>query len=250
MACGKRSRRCCRLRRPGPRVAAGGCPTATWSPASLCAADRSALAVRPRRRAGLWQRRGDLLAVAGRVAADRGCGSGCTSGCWSAATGRVGWTGRRPAWTAPVSGPSVGGTDRRQSTDRGKPGSRFHLIVDGAGLPLAALVSAANTHDSRLLVALVDQVGPVRGRAGRPRQRPERLYADKAYDFGRCRQALRARGISARIARRKVQSARRLGRHPGRSRGPSPGCRSSAASRSATSGWPRPWRGCCSWPAR
>lgn len=85
--------------------------------------------------------------------------------------------------------------------------------MDGAGLPLAALVSAANTHDSRLLVALVDRVGPVRGRVGRPRRRPERLYADKAYDFGRCRQALRARGISARIARRKVQSARRLGRH-------------------------------------
>jgi transposase len=73
-------------------------------------------------------------------------------------------------------------------------------------------VSAANTHDSRLLVALVDRVGPVRGRVGRPRQRPERLYADKAYDFGRCRRALRARGISSRIARRGVQSSRRLGR--------------------------------------
>lgn len=97
-------------------------------------------------------------------------------------------------------------------TDRGKPGSKYHLIVDGAGLPLAALVSAANPHDSRLLVALVDRVGPVRGRIGRPRRRPERLYADKAYDFSRCRRALRARGICARIARRKVQSARRLGR--------------------------------------
>jgi transposase len=85
--------------------------------------------------------------------------------------------------------------------------------VDGAGVPLAALVSAANTHDSRLLVALVDRVGPVRGRVGRPRRRPARLYADKAYDFGRCRRALRKRGISARIARRGVQSSRRLGRH-------------------------------------
>ena len=97
-------------------------------------------------------------------------------------------------------------------TDRGEPGSKFHLIVDGAGLPLAALVSAANTHDSRLLVPLVDRVGPVRGRVGRPRRRPVRLYADKAYDFSRCRQALRARGITARIARRKVQSSQRLGR--------------------------------------
>jgi hypothetical protein len=31
-------------------------------------------------------------------------------------------------------------------TDRGKPGSKYHLIVDGAEMPLAALVSAANTH--------------------------------------------------------------------------------------------------------
>jgi transposase len=77
--------------------------------------------------------------------------------------------------------------------------------VDGAWLPLAALVSPANTHDSRLLVPLVDRVG-------RPRRRPARLYADKAYDFGRCRRALRERGIGARIARRGVQSARRLGR--------------------------------------
>jgi transposase len=97
-------------------------------------------------------------------------------------------------------------------TDRGKPGSKYHLIVDGAGVPLAAVVSAATTHDSRLLVALVDRVGPVRGRVGRPRRRPERLDADKADDVGRCRQALRARGLGARIARRGVPSARRLGR--------------------------------------
>lgn len=105
-------------------------------------------------------------------------------------------------------------------------------------MPLAALVSAANTHDSRLLVALVDRVGPVRGRVGRPRRRPARLSADKAYDFGRCRRVLRKRGISARIARRGVQSSRRLAGTDGRSSGPSPGCWSIAASGSAMSGWP------------
>jgi hypothetical protein len=113
---------------------------------------------------------------------------------------------------------------------------------------LAALVSAANTHDSRLLVALVDRVGPVRGRIGRPRRRPERLYADKAYDFSRCRQALRARGITARIARRKVQSARRLGRQRWKvERTIAWGCWSTAVSKSATSGGPRSWRGWCGW---
>jgi transposase len=132
--------------------------------------------------------------------------AGAPECCWWA--GLVGGQRRQHQRAGQAWGELIGANP----TDRGKPGSKYHLIVDGAGMPLAALVSAANTHDSRLLVALVDRVGPVRGRVGRPRRRPERLYADKAYDFGRCRRALHARGISARIARRGVQSARRLGR--------------------------------------
>jgi transposase len=158
----------------------------------------------------LWQR-GELLA-AGRVAAGRGVGA--------AARSAVGALPRR--WWAGLVGGQPGQHQRAgqawgelvgaNPTDRGEPGSKYHLIVDGAGLPLAALLSAANTHDPRLLVALVDRVGPVRGRVGRPRRRPERVYADKASDFGRCRRALRERGIGARIARRGVQPAGRLGR--------------------------------------
>jgi IS5 family transposase len=52
-----------------------------------------------------------------------------------------------------------------------------------------------------------------RGRPGRPRRRPVKLHADKGYDFPSCRQALRRRGISPRIARRGVESSQRLGRH-------------------------------------
>ena len=46
-----------------------------------------------------------------------------------------------------------------------------------------------------------------------PRKRPAKLHADKAYDYPRCRRALRARGISCRIARRGVESRDKLGRH-------------------------------------
>ena len=52
-----------------------------------------------------------------------------------------------------------------------------------------------------------------RGRPGRPRRRPVKPHADKGYDFPSCRQALRRRGISPRIARRGVESSQRLGRH-------------------------------------
>ena len=78
------------------------------------------------------------------------------------------------------------------------------------------VLSAANTHDSLRVEQVVDAVpaiiGP-RGRPGRPRKRPARLYADKGYDFPRCRQALRRRGITPRIARRGIESSQRLGRH-------------------------------------
>jgi hypothetical protein len=43
----------------------------------------------------------------------------------------------------------------------------------------------------------MDAIEPIRrpaGEPGRPRKRPEKLHADKAYDFPRCRQALRKRG--------------------------------------------------------
>jgi hypothetical protein len=55
-------------------------------------------------------------------------------------------------------------------------GSKYHLLVDRHGVPLAACLSAANTHDSMLLEAVVDAVPPVKGPRGRPRQRPVKLH--------------------------------------------------------------------------
>jgi transposase len=98
-------------------------------------------------------------------------------------------------------------------TDRGKPGTKRHVLVDAGGVPLALLLSAANVHDSRLLEPLLDAVPPIRQCAGRPRKRPAKLHADKGYDYDRCRHACRRRGIVPRIARRGVDSSERLGRH-------------------------------------
>jgi transposase len=99
-------------------------------------------------------------------------------------------------------------------TDRGKPGSKHHLLTDRNGVPLAVVLTAANIHDSKAFEELVDAVGPVKlpGR-GRPRRRLEKLYADKAYDYRRCREVLRRRGIKSRIARRGKDTSERLGRH-------------------------------------
>ncbi len=67
-----------------------------------------------------------------------------------------------------------------------------------------------------MLEELVDAIWPIRGprgRPGRPRKRPKKLHADKGYDFRRCREALRTRGIKIRIGRRTVDSSERLGRY-------------------------------------
>lgn len=98
-------------------------------------------------------------------------------------------------------------------TDRGKLGSKRHVLTDARGLPLAILVSGANRHDSMLFEDLIDAVQPVGGLPGRPRKRPDKVHAYKGYDYEKCRRALRQRGIQSRIARRGVESSERLGRH-------------------------------------
>ena len=95
-------------------------------------------------------------------------------------------------------------------TDRGKSGSKRHVVIDANGIPLAVTLSAANVHDSRMLEATVDAIPAIRQCAGRPRRRPAKLHADKGYDFARCRRALRRRAIIPRIARRGIENSERL----------------------------------------
>jgi transposase len=86
-------------------------------------------------------------------------------------------------------------------------------MSDRGGIPLSVVVSAANRNDHLTFEAVVDAVEPVAGPLGRPRRRPRKLHADKGYDYAVCRKVLRRRGIVARIARRGIESAKRLGRH-------------------------------------
>ena len=96
--------------------------------------------------------------------------------------------------------------------DRAKPGSKLHLAVEGTGLPLSLLVTAANTPDAAMFEALLDELPKVRTPAGGRRSRPDKCHADKAYDHRRCHSYLTRRGIKVRIARRGVESSDRLGR--------------------------------------
>ena len=97
--------------------------------------------------------------------------------------------------------------------DRGKPGSKIHVLSDRSGLPLSLALSAANTNDAFALQPLVRAVPAVRSRRGPRRRKPAKLHADKACDQADLRAWVRGRGIAVRIARKGTETSDRLGRH-------------------------------------
>jgi len=78
-------------------------------------------------------------------------------------------------------------------------------------VPLAVTLTGANRNDVTQLMPLLDAVPPVRGRVGRPRRRPDRLFADRAYDHDKYRRQLRTKSIKPVIARRGVDHGSGLG---------------------------------------
>ncbi len=98
---------------------------------------------------------------------------------------------------------------------RGGLTSKIHLAVDGRGLPMSIILTPGQAGDNPQLLPLLDQVRVDRDGPGRPRKRPERVLADKAYSHPSTRAALRRRGIaftspekSDQIARRKAKGSR------------------------------------------
>ena len=90
---------------------------------------------------------------------------------------------------------ALGGGERTgpSPVDRRKKGSKHHILTDGQGVPLAATTTAANVNDVTQLRGLVEAIPPVRGKPGRPRRRPDRLYGDRGYDSEPERRWLRQR---------------------------------------------------------
>jgi transposase len=96
-------------------------------------------------------------------------------------------------------------------TDRARPGVKHHVLTDAGGVPLVADVTPANSADVNTLLPLVDSIPPVRGKPGRPKQRPQRVQGDRAYDSEPHRQELRRRGIEPVLAKRRTPHGSGLG---------------------------------------
>ncbi len=140
-------------------------------------------------------------------------GTGCTGSCCAGCGTRIGSTGAGPASTDRPLRQKGGDATGPNPTDRGRPGTKRHLATDRQGIPLAVLLTGANVHDSVPFEALIDAIPAISEKRGRPRQRPDKLHADKVYDHRRCRDACRRRSIAPRIARRGIESAEKLGRY-------------------------------------
>jgi len=111
----------------------------------------------------------------------------------------------------PHPGEKRGSETGKSPVDRGRNGSKHHLLVDATGIPLAFSVTGANRNDVTQLIPLLDRVPAVKGRVGRPRKRPDQVVADRGYDHDKYRRLLRKRGITPVIARRKTEHGSGLG---------------------------------------
>ncbi|WP_312875028.1 IS5 family transposase, partial [Actinomadura litoris] len=111
-----------------------------------------------------------------------------------------------------------GGTNRAaaagQALGRSRGGltTKVHLSVDGRGLPLSIVLTPGNVNDCTAFPQVLAAIAVPRPGRGRPRCRPERVIADKAYSSAAIRRSLRERGIAATIPERADQRAGRARR--------------------------------------
>ena len=95
--------------------------------------------------------------------------------------------------------------------DRGKPGTKHTLLVSRTGVPLAVRTAGANPSDHTQLFPLLLAFPKVGGLPGRPKQRPDVVYADRGYDSDSARRLLTWLGIEPRIADRAEPHGSGLG---------------------------------------
>jgi transposase len=96
-------------------------------------------------------------------------------------------------------------------TDRGKSGSKHHVLTDAQGVPLTATVTAANVNEVTQVFEVLTDLPPVGGKPGPKRRRPRRLQGDRGFDSEPVRRVLRRLGITPVLAERGTQHGSGLG---------------------------------------
>ena len=113
-------------------------------------------------------------------------------------------------------GRGVPGRPLRSSEKRGSAvgktklakGTKWMVLVDGGGLPLGVPLESASPGEVTLAEATLAEVKVPRPK-GRPRTKPKRVIADRAYDSDPLRERLKKRGIELIVAYRKNSKKRK-----------------------------------------
>jgi transposase len=98
-------------------------------------------------------------------------------------------------------------------TDRGKSGSKHHILTDGTGIPLNATTTAANVNEVTQLLRVLATMPPVGGKPGPDRQLPDRIQGDRGYDSEPLRVLLRWLGVTPVLGKRRADHGSGLGVH-------------------------------------
>ncbi len=69
------------------------------------------------------------------------------------------------------------------------------VVVDGAGVPLGSHLTSASPAEVRLAEPTLNAISVPRGGRGRPKKKPARVIADRAYDSDPLRWRLLRRGL-------------------------------------------------------
>lgn len=87
--------------------------------------------------------------------------------------------------------------------------TKLHLACEQGQKPLAVVLTAGQRGDSPQFIPVLAAIRVPRLGGGRPRTRPDRVLADKAYTSRANRAHLRRRGIAATIPSKTDQDAHR-----------------------------------------
>ncbi|MFD9248128.1 IS5 family transposase [Streptomyces sp. NPDC059556] len=152
-----------------------------------------------------WQRDGTWARILTRLQAEADAGGMITwdvnvdSTVCRAHQHAAGAASRGDLQKEPPGGVSVEPADHALGRSRGGLTSKIHLAVEQGQKPLSVVITAGQRGDSPQFEPVLEAIRVPRLGAGRPRKRPDRVRADKAYDSRSNRSYLRRRGIKATI---------------------------------------------------
>jgi putative transposase len=105
-------------------------------------------------------------------------------------------------------GPGAAEATGRNPTDRGKSGTKRHVLTEGKGVPIGCIISEANRTDMKKLADLLDACViemPVLPADAPDEERPQ-LCLDRGYDYAACWETARAHGYVPHIPRRATKA--------------------------------------------